>query len=413
MSQCFLGDVQCDSGQIQTCMEGTDGCSAWVMTSPCPDGFCADSTTCGSCNNSCNSAGAVDCSGGVLRTCEADAHGCLAWSSGTACPNGFCADDTTCGSCASSPHFLWKSGSCAEVLQSESDQIDYLTATSDGLFWSSADAGITYTLVQLTSGARTVLATVYNQIPFFNWGGTLYGQGNGLLVKAPGQPLLTYFDKNGPLVYATPDHAWYLGPATQQLADPIKWAAIPPGCRTNSQSCSIAIADYFYNGNPDWPGSDVVAASDTTFFFRSQSYGGYDPSDFRRQTSGLFSMPITGGSTNVVQLRTYTDEYGPSQLVFAQGKLYILYKSTILRYDPATNAEDQIVSAPTAPKWMITDGSQLFYIDAAQNLMRVRAGVPEPIATNIDGPYPFNLALDTDYVYFTGDNRRTILRWKR
>src|SRR5260370_2811186 len=90
---------RCSNGQLQTCARDAQDCLSWSTPTVCPDGFCEDAATCGTCNNPC-AAGTTQCLKGALQTCVADGHGCRAWSAGTMCTDGFCQDAATCGTCS-------------------------------------------------------------------------------------------------------------------------------------------------------------------------------------------------------------------------------------------------------------------------------------------------------------------------
>ncbi len=93
------GATECDSGTGQTrvCEDDGAGCLTWSAYTACGEGFCADATSCGTCNHGCSAVGVQECVAGQQSSCEADGNGCRAWGSPSACQDGFCADATTCG----------------------------------------------------------------------------------------------------------------------------------------------------------------------------------------------------------------------------------------------------------------------------------------------------------------------------
>src|SRR5262249_22703117 len=153
-----------------------------------------------------------------LRTCQVDSNGCKNLGSPSPCPNGFCADDSTCGSCAVScpgASCLYQTGSCAEVLYTDTSTISALAHTDDGLFWDRPDLLQTYHFVELAQGQSTpvVLSSTGNYANPF----TVLANDNTvfayspdsaadsyLLVKPAGQPLNTItVQGNYGLVFAT------------------------------------------------------------------------------------------------------------------------------------------------------------------------------------------------------------------
>src|SRR6185295_3302566 len=72
------------------CVADAEGCLSFSNGSVCPQAFCGDAASCGTCTNSCAAAGVTSCVSGVLKTCIADSHGCLTFNAGTVCPALFC-----------------------------------------------------------------------------------------------------------------------------------------------------------------------------------------------------------------------------------------------------------------------------------------------------------------------------------
>ena len=85
--------------RVRFCNEQNPGCTVWSDWTDCASGFCADTTTCGNCENIC-AASATECVDGRLRSCLPKDNGCLDWSDWAACSSGFCADGAACGECA-------------------------------------------------------------------------------------------------------------------------------------------------------------------------------------------------------------------------------------------------------------------------------------------------------------------------
>jgi len=110
---------QCSGTIIQTCVEGADGCLAWVNGTDCADTteVCDDTgaiATCvDACPNACPAADDTQCSGTIIETCELGTDGCLEWVDGVDCAqNGQICDDAAGDATCMDIGALWTS--CAE-----------------------------------------------------------------------------------------------------------------------------------------------------------------------------------------------------------------------------------------------------------------------------------------------------------
>jgi hypothetical protein len=418
------GATSCSAGSLRTCEADGNGCRAWSGPAACASGFCSGSA-CGVCNHGCAAEGLVECDGGKVRTCVADANGCRSWTTPSACASGFCADAERCGECnpACGAGCLWDQDFCMEVVREETATIGELSATSEGLFWNRDPGSSTSALVSLPFGQEAVqsLGSVQGAwMDLRSEDDVLYAKGWSqaagarFFIKAPGQALLTPATSQGlSLLYAGTGTAFFAeGVSIYTPFRHIYRHVLPTGCPT---SCSLGTGTLYYQGDEEWPGSDLGDSDGVRLYFVSVQYGNYPINDIKRGKSRILSAPLGGGEATLV--REFYDKEGPLALTVVSGGLYYLLDGTIARIDLATGTEQRLYQAPgyTVPYRFVTDGRDLFWVDSASQLVRLRQGAsaPEVLARNVDIGLPYNLALTDEAVYVTGEGRRTLLRWTR
>ena len=101
------GGTQCSVTTIQTCTEGTDGCTDWVDGTDCADsGQICDVSITGAacaydCDDTCLPEGGTRCLDDVIQDCTAGTDGCTDWVDGTDCTttDQFCSDVTGTAAC--------------------------------------------------------------------------------------------------------------------------------------------------------------------------------------------------------------------------------------------------------------------------------------------------------------------------
>ena len=83
------GDTQCNSDVVETCSQGSSGCLEWTQTKDCAaENKSCDATggtaKCGACADQCT-WGQKQCSGNVIQTCLQGTGGCTEWSTTEDC----------------------------------------------------------------------------------------------------------------------------------------------------------------------------------------------------------------------------------------------------------------------------------------------------------------------------------------
>jgi hypothetical protein len=360
-----------------------------------------------------------------------DANGCRTLVSPSPCAYGFCADSSTCGTCdfsCAKGSCAVEAGSCLEAFATDSYEIQSLSATADGLFWCRENLGVLstpFSFAELPVGQTTPI-----QISTDTYSGALsvtavgdyvyaYEQNSkSLMTKRVGQALETFTAPTQWFAFGSGSTAFFidgLKSSESLFEDTIPSSCDPAGCVLGGTS----FFDSFVNGPNVEPGL-VTSDGSNAYFVEFQ--------DSAQDLLSVMSQPLSSGMAASVGLGGSRDYDGngsllPLQLAYVDGGVLLLMNRMILRYDTTSRAITSLyapaIGAP-GPSEFVTDGGDLFLVQGGQ-LLRVRAGTSstELLGTGIDtsstgGVIPHhNLALTPAYVYVVDGSQKSILRWKR